>query len=425
MFIYRILSILIYPYLRLYLFYRACCKKEDKFRIKERFGKASKARPEGQIVWIHAVSVGEVNSAIVLAEELFKAAPQISIIFTTTTVTSASIVAKKIPDFKGLVIHQFLPVDSYFCVRRFLKYWRPTAIVFVESEIWPNLINQAYKSDIKLFLVNARISRKSFRNWNLARKLGFNIFDNFDTIFVQNKEDQASFARLSDQQVVFFGNLKSQARSLSCNQAELEKLKEQIGKRKILLAASTHEREEFELISVHQILRHEFPDLLTIIILRHPHRAEDVKKLFGAADFAQRSANQEINDEVEFYLVDTLDELGIFYSIAPFAFIGGSLFEIGGHNPFEAIKLGCAVIAGRGVYNFKEIYGELEKKNACVMIGSIDELISKVSGFLQNEERCKVLSDRAFELIKNENNIAQNIAENIVGKVSKFSNYHY
>jgi 3-deoxy-D-manno-octulosonic-acid transferase len=169
MFFYRILSVALFPFIELYLFYRVYKKKEDKKRLKERFGHSTIARPKGEIVWLHAVSVGETNSAFILVDELLKAAPEITILFTSTTLTSASIIAAKIPQYQGRIIHQFLPIDSYFCVRTFYLFWQPKAVIFVESEIWPNLIDMANQLSVPTFLVNARMSEKSAGKWKLAK----------------------------------------------------------------------------------------------------------------------------------------------------------------------------------------------------------------------------------------------------------------
>ena len=356
MLIYRILSVILFPFIEIYLFYRVAKKKEDKKRLKERFGHATQSRPEGDVIWLHAVSVGEMNSALILVEELLKSSPQTSVLFTTTTLTSASIIAAKIPNFKGNVIHQFLPIDSYYCVLNFLNFWQPKTAIFVESEIWPNLIAEARNTGAATFLVNARMSEKSAKKWRWARMLGFSIFDYFSAIFAQTEEDKKRLQKLTDQEISFYGNLKSQAQNLNFNEAELAKLKSQIGSRKFWLAASTHKGEEEFVVQTHQLLKKDFPDLLTIIVPRHPNRADEIKSLFGNASFAQRSTNQNIESTTEIYLADSLGELGIFYRLANFTFLGGSLMEIGGHNPFEAIKLGCVVISGRKVFNFKEIY---------------------------------------------------------------------
>jgi len=413
--LYRFLSIALSPLILLYLLFRVFKKKEDQSRLKERFGLASVKRPKADVIWLHAVSVGEANSSLILVEELLKHDDKISILFTTTTLTSASVIASKLPNFKGRVIHQFLPVDSYFCVKNFLNFWRPKITIFVESEIWPNLIFESRKSGAATFLVNARMSEKSGLKWQFARKINFNIFDYFTAIFAQTIEDQNRLKKLTENEVLFFGNLKSQAQNLSFNESELVKITAQIAKRKIFVAASTHKGEEEFVIQAHQQLKKKFPDLLTILILRHPNRADEVKSLLNGINFAQRSKNENVAKATELYLVDTLGELGIFYRLAEFAFIGGSLLEIGGHNPFEAIKLNCAVISGRGVFNFKEIYASLEKENAAIMLNSGEQLSSAVEKLLNDDELRKAMTDKASQLIENSENIAANLTLVILG----------
>lgn len=413
MLFYRILSILLFPFLEIYLYWRVYKQKEDKKRLKERFGHATIFRPKTSIIWVHAVSVGEANSALILIEELLNNFPESSILFTTTTVTSAEIVGKKIADFEGRVIHQFLPIDSYSCVMNFFIYWRPKIAIFVESEIWPNLIDVADRSGAAIFLVNARMSKESASKWRFAKNFGFNIFDRFSAIFAQSENDQKRFQSLTEREVFFLGNLKSQAQSLSYNPEELMRLKNEIGTRKFWLAASTHKGEEELIIAAHRNLKKNFPDLLTIIVLRHPQRAQEVKDLMTEIKFSQRSCKENIENSTDIYLVDTLNELGIFYRLANFAFIGGSLIDIGGHNPFEAIKLNCAVISGRNVKNFQEVYSKLESENSCIMIDSKDELEKAVSQFLTDQHSLESVISNATKLTSNSNKIASEIAENI------------
>jgi len=409
MLIYRFFSIILYPFLEIYLFLRVIKKKEDKHRLRERFGAPSKTRPEGQLIWLHAVSVGEANSALILVDELLKSSPKTSILFTTTTLNSATIIGAKLPNFHGRVIHQFLPIDSYYCVKNFLNFWQPSSVIFVESEIWPNMICEARKLGTPVFLVNARISKKTFAKWNFARKIGFKIFDYFSVIFAQMKEDQERLATLTKQEVLFYGNLKSQAQTLAFDLQKLDWLKSQIGSRNFWVAASTHKGEEEFVLTAHQKLKKEFPDLLTILIPRHPNRADEIKALFGEIKIAQRSKNENIENSTEVYMADTLGELGNFYHLADFTFIAGSMLEIGGHNPFEAIKLNCAVISGRGVFNFKEIYQNLESQKACIMVDSADDLVSAVRKLLQDKDACKAMSQKASEIIENSDNIAKRI----------------
>jgi 3-deoxy-D-manno-octulosonic-acid transferase len=418
MLIYRIFSVLLYPVIEIYLFWRVYKKKEDKRRLKERFGISSIKRPEGGLIWIHAVSVGESNSAFILVEELIKKFSQANILFTTTTLTSAAIVEKKIPQFNGRVIHQFLPVDSYFCVKSFFDFWQPDLAVFVESEIWPNLLDQCVERQIPKFLINARLSEDSLKKWSWAKFFGVKIFDNFEIIFAQSLEDQRRLQKLSKNKVEYFGNLKSQARDLEVNNIELEKLKSQIKARKLFIAASTHKGEEEIIIKTHKDLKKEFPDLLTIIVPRHPNRSSEIASLLSDVKFSVRSKNEEIFGDSEVYLADTLGELGIFYSLADFAFIGGSLANVGGHNPFEAIKLNCAVISGNMISNFKEIYRDLEQNNSCVIVDSKEQLCDKVRNFLQNDKLPQELLKKANEAILNSQNISERIVENIFENLS-------
>ena len=413
MLLYRFISIILFPFLELYIFLRVYKKKEDKNRLNERFGKSSQKRPEGDLLWIHAVSVGEANSVLILIDELLKTFPQTTILFTTTTLTSAAIVGQKLPEFQGRVIHQFLPIDSYACAKSFLNFWQPSRVIFSESEIWPNLIFEANQSGAKVFLANARMSEKSAAKWYWAKKFGFKIFDYFDVIFAQSEDDQKRLQNLAKKEVLFYGNLKSQARDLTFDIDELVALRSQIGDRKFWVAASTHKGEEQIVIAAHQELKKDFPDLLTIIIPRHPNRAEEVKVLIGEINFAQRSQNQEISAATEIYLADSLGELGIFYRLKNFAFIGGSLVEVGGHNPFEAIKLGCGVISGSHVFNFAEIYEKLTTQQACIIVYSSADLVGVVKEFLDNPEIPKFLVTESLEVIKSSGSIATKIVSKI------------
>jgi 3-deoxy-D-manno-octulosonic-acid transferase len=413
MIIYRLISILIFPFLIPYSYYRIKKGKEDKNHIKEKFGFSSSKRPNGDLIWLHAVSVGETNSVLILLEEILQNNSKINVLFTTTTLTSATILKKKIANYEGRVIHQFLPFDSYFIVKKFLNFWQPKIAIFVESEIWPNLIFEANKNNIKTVLVNGRMSDKSASRWQLARKIGFNIFDYFKIIFAQSLEDKKRLEKLNKNEVLFIGNLKSQARNLVVNFSELEKLKTQIVNRPIFLAASTHKGEEEFIIATHKELKTDFPDLLTILVPRHPNRCNEIKLLFGDLNFSRRSQNEDIKDNIEIYLADTLGELGTFYALADFAFVGGSLTKVGGHNPFEPIKLECAVISGSYVFNFKEIYDDLLEENACVILNSTTDLTDRVKEFLTDKKLSKTFTNKASQVIKNSENIAAEIVRTI------------
>jgi 3-deoxy-D-manno-octulosonic-acid transferase len=415
--IYQIFSTIILPFLFFYILNRKKKSKEHPHRFLERFAITKIAKPQNcQLFWVHAVSVGESNSAWILIENLLKFSPNINILFTSTSTTSAQIIEQKILQnelFKNRVIHQFLPVDSYFIVQKFLNHWKLRACIFVESEIWPNFIYCARKKAILSFLINARISQKTASQWLLLKKLGFNIFDYFSTVFAQSLQDKNLLQNLTKNNIFYEGNLKSQNSKLQVDEQKLQELKTQIGDRKIWLCASTHDGEEELLLQTHFRLKKQFSDLLTIIVLRHPNRANKVCELLKNINFSQRSKNQIITEPTEIYLVDSLGELGTFYSLVNFAFIGGSLLKIGGHNPFEAIQLNCIVISGAEVFNFAEIYQDLQQKNACEIVENVDELYEIVQKFLQNSELILPYAINAKQAIETSQNTSQKIIEKL------------
>ncbi|MES2677264.1 MAG: 3-deoxy-D-manno-octulosonic acid transferase [Pseudomonadota bacterium] len=383
LFLYQTLSILLSPFIDLYLSFRKFKKKEDLNRFSERLGFSSISRPDGFLVWMHSASVGESKSALTLADVLLKKYPQINILITSGTITSAAEIAKNLP---ARTIHQYIPVDKFFAVRRFLKHWQPNLAMFIESELWPNLIVQTKKSGCPLVLVNGRISDQSFQSWQILHRLGFNLLKNFTICFAQSKIDQQKFIDLGIKNVHFVGNLKAASATLKIDQEQLTKLQQQIGRRKFWLAASTHKNEEEIIIRTHQKLKEYFPNLLTIIAPRHPNRLEEIVKLIPQnLKIAIRSQNQPA-DNCEIYLADTLGELGTFYSLSKISLIGGSMLgNIGGHNPFEALQLGSVILSGCYVKNFQEVYQNLANSKSCVMIQNEDELFFHLLKMMKDE----------------------------------------
>ncbi len=407
--IYQIISILLLPLIILYIFFRVFRKKEDKARFKERFAFSDNKINNEEVIWINAVSVGEMNSALILVDEILQQNKKCKILFTTTTLTSADILAQKIKNYDNRVVHHFLPVDSYIIVNKFLNKWRPKSAIFIESEIWPNFLYLCHKKNIPAYFINARMSIKSGKRWKIAKKIGLDIFFYFEKITAQSQEDRSNLMQITKKEVLFFGNLKSQAKILEYNEKQLQKLKDLTKDRKIFLAASTHKSEEEKIINVHNALKNEYSNLLTIIIARHPKRADEIIEIIGDLSFCQRSKKEEISAKNEIYLVDSLGELGIFYKLCDFAFIGGSLVNVGGHNPFEAINLECVVLSGKNVSNFKQIYQELSKNEGCILIEDEKQLMQEVKSLFKDKNRLKKLSENAKSIIKENSNIAKKI----------------
>jgi 3-deoxy-D-manno-octulosonic-acid transferase len=339
--VWRLLAGAATPLAPLLLRQRAARGKEDKTRINERLGIASMPRPEGKLVWLHGASVGESLSALPLIEKLM--ADGTRVLVTSGTVTSATIMKQRLPKN---ALHQFVPLDTPRAVARFLDHWRPDAGLFIESDLWPNLIQGAKKRGVRLGLVNARISARSAERWRFARKSMAALLSAFDVVLAQDEDFAARFRALGASQVQVSGSLKADAPPLSANDAVLKEMRQAIGSRPVLLAAQTHPGEDETVLPAHDLLKARFPDLLTIIVPRHVERAADIAMLGGTRGVARRSTGQAITADTAIYIADTLGELGVFYRLSPFCFIGATLVPMGGHNPLEPAALNCAVLAG-------------------------------------------------------------------------------
>jgi 3-deoxy-D-manno-octulosonic-acid transferase len=339
----RALGVAAEPFAPLLLSQRAARGKEDRARLNERLGTASLARPDGKLIWVHGASVGESLAALPLIEKLLEGGPDLRVLVTSGTVTSARMMNLRLP--KG-AIHQFVPLDTPRAVGRFLDHWRPDAGLFVESDLWPNLILAAAARGVRLALVNARISARSAANWRRAPKTAKALLGAFDAVLAQDEEIAARFRGLGARNVMVAGSLKADAPPLSCDEAALAALKAQIDGRPVLLAAQTHPGEDETVLPAHDMLRARFADLLTIIVPRHVERGGNIEMLCGGRAVKRRATGEAISRQTQVYIADTLGELGLFYRLAPFCFIGGTLVPMGGHNPLEPAVLQRAVLAG-------------------------------------------------------------------------------
>jgi len=343
----RLLTQAASPLAPLLLRQRAVRGKEDRARLGERLGQATQPRPPGRLIWIHGASVGESLSALPLIERLV-ADPQIHVLVTSGTVTSAKILAHRLP--QG-ALHQFVPVDTPVAVRRFLDYWRPDAGLFVESDLWPNLISEADRRGIPLALINARISARSAQNWQRARKSARTLLQMFKVVLAQDDEIAGRFRALGARDVHAVGSLKADLPPLAADDTALTALRQAIGMRPVLLAAQTHPGEDETILPAHDQLRASFPDLLTILIPRHVERGPDIQMLCGSRPSARRATGDVITSQTAIYVADTMGELGLFYRLSSFCFLGGTLVPMGGHNPLEPAALHCAVLAGPHLAN--------------------------------------------------------------------------
>jgi 3-deoxy-D-manno-octulosonic-acid transferase len=355
--------------------------KEHPKRNTERYGYAGVERPQGQLVWIHGASVGEVLAASALIERLRDLG--FTVLLTSGTVTSAEIAARR---FGNDVIHQFMPYDFPRFAERFLDTWKPSLALFVESDIWPNMIMAASRRRIPMMIVNGRLSQRSYERWRHARHSIAALLGRFDLCLAQTQADADRFNELGAPRVVMAGNLKLDVPAPPVDQAKLDRFSALTRGRPLFVAASTHPGEEDILIEMHRNLRHRVFGLMTVIVPRHPQRGEAIARAVAAAGLkvAVRSHDQTPSSQIDVYVADTIGELGLFYRAVPIVFMGGSLVEHGGQNPIEAVKLGAVVAHGPHVFNFSDIYEALDQAGGARRVLDGESLGRQVSAWLMD-----------------------------------------
>lgn len=395
---YGLLATALTPLLRLWLEQRAKIGKEDPFRLPERFGHASLARPRGQLVWLHAASIGETQSVLTLVHALLEAHPVLRLLITTGTVTSAALVARQnLPR----VQHQFVPIDTPAAVCRFLTHWQPDLALWVESEFWPQLLWQTQDRRIPALLINARISEKTYRGWMRWRCVIHSLLAGFTTIYAGSTEDANRLRTLGAVDMREVGNLKYDAAPLPVDNKLLEELQRQTEGRPVLVAASTHANEEVYVAEAHQIAAQQFPSLLTIIVPRHAKRGDTVAADLRLRGFtlAQRSKSDAVTPHTQIYLADTMGELGSFYARADLVFMGGSLIAHGGQNPLEAARFGKAILTGPYTHNFAGIVAQFTAQRAIEIVQQPD-LPQTLTRLLASPHERQMLGENAASLVQ-------------------------
>ncbi len=335
---------------------RLAAAKEDPDRWREKLGEATIPRPDGPLVWLHAVSVGEGLSVLPLLAELTRSA---HVLLTCTTVTSARLMGDRVP--AGVTV-QFLPLDLPGPVRRFLRHWRPDVAVMVESEFWPRLIFQTHRRAIPLLLVNARISDGSMARWARLNGLSRALLRRFSALTAPDDSAADKLVTLGADPaaVTVTGSLKRGGARLPVDAAQLENLRLQTAGRPLWLAASTHPAEEILVAAAHRALRAHLPEALLVLAPRHPDRAAAIRAELEAAGHtvSQRSRGDAASGDI--YLADSLGELGLWFDLCAVSFIGGSLVPVGGHNAYEPALHGSAILHGPMVANFADLYDRLD-----------------------------------------------------------------
>jgi 3-deoxy-D-manno-octulosonic-acid transferase len=390
---YRAAARVLAPAARLVLHARARAGKEDRARLGERLGRTTLARPTGELIWIHGASVGECLSVLPLVENLLRE-PRRSVLVTSGTVTSATLMRDRLPE---RAFHQYVPIDAPSAVRRFLDHWHPEAGLFVDSELWPNLISSAQARGLKLALINGRMSARAHAGWRRAQISARYLLSRFDLCLAQDDISAERFRLLGANNVHVTGNLKADAPPPPADAAKMAELRGAIGARPVLLAASTHPGEDETILPAHDALRRTFPGLLTIIVPRHPVRGAEIAMLCGTRNFARRSENQLPNGETAVYIADTIGELATLYRIARFAFIGGSLVPHGGQNPLEAAKLERGVMAGPHTENFAGVYEAIFAAQGEGRVHGSSEIVALASRWLADPDSARRAGNAAAE----------------------------
>lgn len=413
--LYRFITSCLHKWLVRFLNKRVQNGKEDPKRLKERMGFASSPRPAGHLTWFHAASIGEAQSVLILLKKLHETYPDMQFLITTGTLTSANLLKKRLPKW---AIHQFYPLDHPRWVKRFLDHWKPDIAIWVESELWPNMLLEIKKRPMPLALVNARMSKRSLRRWSRMRKSAHHLLNIFDLFLTQTDQDAIAFKHLGARSIYVTDSLKYAADPLPADQDNLIRFQKELDTRRYWLFASSHDGEEDIAMDIHANLKAKFPTLLTMIAPRDPKRADSIMALAQSKGLKihQRSENPVPPDlETDIYLIDTFGELGLFYALNNISCIGGSfsLDNAGGHNPIEAAQLNCAILHGPMVQNANRIYDEMNTAMAAIRCENKDDLKQIIARLLLNPENIIHLQDAAQQFIDGKSHILDDILKHM------------
>lgn len=399
--LYSFIFILVIPLILLRLIWRGCRASAYFKRWDERFGLKPVPASDKPVIWVHAVSVGEVEAARPLVESLQQLYSDHQILVTTMTPTGSARVKSL---YAEQVLHCYLPYDVPFSVKRFLKSARPEFGIIMETELWPNLIHYAHALDIPLVLANARLSARSAAGYQRIAKLTRTMLQQFSLIAAQSQDDRQRLIALGADKnnVHAVGNLKFEIALPASLNEEAEALRTIWGNRPVFIAASTHEGEDEIILNASRQIRAEFPDLLLILVPRHPERFDKVAALSQRAGFKilRRSENGMCTRDIQVLVVDSMGELPLFYGTADIAFVGGSLVPTGGHNLLEPAALGRAVLIGPHYFNFNEISRQFLDAGAAMQVDDEKSLATTVINLLNNPQQRADMGEAGQTLVQ-------------------------
>lgn len=394
--IYKTLMTLAFPILKVtYIKKRQKAKKEHPTRFNERLGNYKVPRPQGKLYWMHGASVGESVSMLPLIDKLLKEDPELSILVTTGTLTSAEIMAKRLPK---RAFHQFIPFDVPAFAQKLIKHFKPDAVLWFESELWPSLLSEIKKAKIPLVLVNGRISDKSFETWKKFKFVSKELLGCFSLCLGQSEQDKNRLILLGAPKADCVGNLKFAGMPLPVDENKMNVLKEQIGDRPVFLLSSTHNDEEERFALYLPWLKDNVNRVLTIVAPRHPNRGDDIVRMYRSRNFnvAQRSREEDITPETDIYVADTIGEMGLWYALSAISFIGGSLIPHGGQNFMEAARDKNAVLVGPNMQNFVEMMNRARFYDAVYQVGSVEDAVEEVITLFRDENLLRERQQKAY-----------------------------
>ena len=409
--IYRLLINLILVFSPLIILIRLIKKKENFIRFKEKFTFFSHKRNKGNLVWFHGASVGELMSVIPLIEKLEEKKNIKQILVTTSTLSSAKIFNKF--KFKKTV-HQFYPLDTNYLSKRFLKYWRPNLVIFIDSEIWPNMLFNLKKNDIYHILLNGRITKKTFTRWMKLGSFSKKLFQSFNYVYPQNEETLKHLKRFEVKKLKKIGNLKFSESILDSKETINQGLKKFLNNKKYWCAASTHEGEELIAANAHKAIQKKINNLITIVIPRNIQRTQRIIDTFSNLGLKTHlhSLNKKIPKNTQVYIVDTYGETKAFFKICKIVFLGKSLTTPGGQNPLEPARFNCNIIHGPKVSNFPEIYNLLNKNKISFKVKNQNQLIKKINELFKKDIKSKYIGNKIKTM-------GQKILKNTLNEIEK------
>lgn len=408
--IYKVLIRLLFPIIAAtYIKKRRKNGKEHPTRFRERLGRSQVMRPEGKLFWFHGASVGEAISMLPLIDKLLAEDKDLSIMVTTGTLTSAEIMEKRLPE---RAFHQFVPFDVPKFAKRLLTRFKPDAVLWFESELWPSLLSETRRRRIPLILVNGRISDKSFKHWKMFKFAAKELLGCFSLCLGQSVQDEERLKALGAPKVACVGNIKYAGMPLPVDEKELANFKQVVAGRPVFLISSTHHNEEEQLADELKRLQEAVKDVLVIVVPRHPQRGAEVVAMLKAKGFnvAQRSVGEKLDKGTEIYVADTIGEMGLWYKLAELTFIGGSLIAHGGQNFIEPARDENAVIVGPYMHNFQEMLARAKENHAVIQVNSAPEVISWVIKLFNDDKKRAKAKKNAYQWTVKEGQVLEGIS---------------